>query len=594
MYAEVVVDRPIVKRDRRTFVDAPEDADVLFPEVELSQETGRPHEPAPDPNPLALTFHYHIPAHLLDQLRIGHLVAVPFRTQQLPAIVVRLSDRSPVEATKPIAAILDPVPVVTPAQIKLAYWLSYEYPAPLSVCLKYFLPPGASRKPEWILKPVAGAKPPQGGLKAPEQILLTYLRQHGQVPLTDVQESTAERLIGHGLAVKEARLGQPRVGAKMDRMVELLIAPDEVEAMIPSLGRASKQVEVLDHLVDLNDPLPLLDDVLAAVGCSKGPVQALAEKGHVEIIPAQTRLALSRAGQSRRFDDTQLSEAERTVFDYLRPFKHPVPLDEIVAATGVSQATIKVLFDQAHLLRFDEAARVTLTLDPADLAETIIELRGSQRHAEVLRLLAEEDSPVWIGWIYAQTEATLKTVRDLEGAGLVSINEARRWRDPLAQQSFALDSPPKMTLEQQAVWDEVREQWQPNFDDRRPILLHGVTGSGKTEIYLRAIAAALRAGQGAIFLVPEITLAAQTVKRVAARFPGKVAVWHSALSPGERYDTWERVRSGELQIVVGPRSALFAPISNLGVIVVDEEHEPVYKQRDRAPIYHARAAAIEL
>ena len=81
---------------------------------------------------------------------------------------------------------------------------------------------------------------------------------------------------------------------------------------------------------------------------------------------------------------------------------------------------------------------------------------------------------------------------------------------------------------------------------------------------------------------------------IAARFPGKVAVWHSALSPGERYDTWERVRSGELSMVVGPRSALFAPVKNLGVIIVDEEHEPVYKQRDRTPIFHAREAAIEL
>jgi len=95
-------------------------------------------------------------------------------------------------------------------------------------------------------------------------------------------------------------------------------------------------------------------------------------------------------------------------------------------------------------------------------------------------------------------------------------------------------------------------------------------------------------------LVPEITLATQTVERVSARFPGRVAIWHSALSPGERYDTWERVRTGELPIVVGPRSALFAPVKKPGVIIVDEEHEPAYKQRDRAPVFHARDAALEL
>ncbi|MFQ5575732.1 MAG: primosomal protein N' [Anaerolineae bacterium] len=126
----------------------------------------------------------------------------------------------------------------------------------------------------------------------------------------------------------------------------------------------------------------------------------------------------------------------------------------------------------------------------------------------------------------------------------------------------------------------------------KPFLIHGVTGSGKTEIYLQAIQLALKKKRGAIFLVPEITLATQIVRRVQARFPGRVAVWHSSLSPGERFDTWERVRNGDLPIVVGPRSALFAPLQQPGLIVIDEEHEPAYKQ-DRTPTYHARDAALE-
>jgi primosomal protein N' (replication factor Y) (superfamily II helicase) len=188
----------------------------------------------------------------------------------------------------------------------------------------------------------------------------------------------------------------------------------------------------------------------------------------------------------------------------------------------------------------------------------------------------------------------LTTLKELAEANLISMDEARRWRDPLAGRSFTLDTPPPLSDEQQAVWQEVLDAWQTRQSGTKPILLHGVTGSGKTEIYLQGVAMALQAGQGAIMLVPEITLATQSVERVSARFPGQVAVWHSALSPGERYDTWERVRNGELPLVVGPRSALFAPVKNLGVIIVDEEHEPAYKQRDRPPIFHARDAALEL
>ncbi|MFM9105115.1 MAG: primosomal protein N' [Chloroflexota bacterium] len=126
--------------------------------------------------------------------------------------------------------------------------------------------------------------------------------------------------------------------------------------------------------------------------------------------------------------------------------------------------------------------------------------------------------------------------------------------------------------------------------DSTPFLLHGVTGSGKTEVYLRAVAWCLRHGRGAIVLAPEITLASQVVRRFAARFPGQVAVLHSALSDGERSQTWQAIRDGTCRVVVGPRSALFAPMEGIGLIVIDEEHESAYKQ-DAEPRYHARALA---
>ena len=128
----------------------------------------------------------------------------------------------------------------------------------------------------------------------------------------------------------------------------------------------------------------------------------------------------------------------------------------------------------------------------------------------------------------------------------------------------------------------------------RSFLLHGITGSGKTEVYLRAIEQVVRQGRQAIFLVPEISLTPQTLERVNAWFPGRVAVMHSRLTPRQQFDQWWDIREGKYDVVVGPRSSLFAPLANLGLIVVDEEHEWTYKQIETHPLYHARSAALEL
>lgn len=596
MYAEIIVDRPIIKRDRREYVEPPDE--VRYPE---NVETDGADEVLPD-NPLALTFHYRVLPYMAEQIQPGVLVAVPFRSEQLTGIVVALSETSPVEETKPIVAVLDATPVISPAQLRLARWLADETLAPLAACVRLFLPPGSSRKSEWVLKPTSTQKTVD--LNAPEQILLTYLRRQGRVPLAEVESGVAESLLAKGLARKEAILSQPRVGPKIDRTVELLIPPEEVEAALPTLGRASKPAEILACLAELDDPLPALADVLNQTGGSKEQVKTLAQRGWVEIVPKQTRLALTPALQTLKkkpdfnldslLTELTVSTMEQPILRYMFAQNQPVLVDEVMAATESGQLRINALIKKELVARLDEPERVTLTLPVDKLTETTIELRGSHKQAQVLRLLAAEDGPVWVGWVYAQTEADLPTLKVLTEANLISMDDARRWRDPLAGRSFTLDTPPTLSEEQQAVWQAVDAAWTKRLSEAKPILIHGVTGAGKTEIYLRAIAGALQAGYGAIMLVPEITLATQTVERVAARFPGQVAVWHSALGPGERFDTWERVRQGDLPIVVGPRSALFAPVKKLGVIIVDEEHEPAYKQRDRLPIFHAREAALEL
>ncbi len=192
----------------------------------------------------------------------------------------------------------------------------------------------------------------------------------------------------------------------------------------------------------------------------------------------------------------------------------------------------------------------------------------------------------------AEAGCTISPIKTLEKKGLVTISSESVYRDPHAGVEL-LKTDPLPLMDQQSV---ALKQIIEAMDEPEPpvVLLHGVTGSGKTEVYLQAIARALDQGRGAIVLVPEIALTPQTVDRFRARFadkPERVAVLHSSLSDGERYDEWHRIRSGEAQIVVGARSALFAPVHNLGLIVVDEEHEPTYKQ-DEAPRYSARDTAV--
>jgi primosomal protein N' (replication factor Y) (superfamily II helicase) len=180
------------------------------------------------------------------------------------------------------------------------------------------------------------------------------------------------------------------------------------------------------------------------------------------------------------------------------------------------------------------------------------------------------------------------TLRRLESRGLVEVRSRAQARRPASVAiGRRLDRPPALTAEQQAALDGVLAA----LGGGGRFLLHGVTGSGKTEVYLRAVEAALATGRGAIVLVPEIALTPQTVGRFQARFGDVVAVLHSGLGQGERHDEWLRLRTGEARVCVGPRSAVFAPLADIGLIVVDEEHDASYKH-EGDPRYDARTVAL--
>jgi primosomal protein N' (replication factor Y) len=219
--------------------------------------------------------------------------------------------------------------------------------------------------------------------------------------------------------------------------------------------------------------------------------------------------------------------------------------------------------------------------------------RRAPRQAELLEAISRLDAPISAAQLLRKMSLDNQTLRALVKRGFAELREQAVARDPHGDEQFIATSDLKLNEEQVLALKQITEALD-SPGNARPILLHGVTGSGKTEIYLQAIPATLARGHSAIVLVPEISLTPQTVERFKGRFAeaqDAVAVLHSHLSEGERHDEWHKIHLGRARIVIGARSAVFAPLKNLGLIIVDEEHETTYKQEE-APRYHARDVAV--
>ncbi|MGI8478232.1 MAG: replication restart helicase PriA [Thermomicrobiales bacterium] len=292
-----------------------------------------------------------------------------------------------------------------------------------------------------------------------------------------------------------------------------------------------------------------------------------------DVTPAQRRLLdLLAAGE-----ETTLDAARKKLGTSL------VSVAAKLEARGLLERVVRVV-DQSPSPRLRRFVRL--------LPGAEIEVGKAPRQRAVLEYLRQRarlapdgwDGDVPVSEVLAGAGVDRTTIVALSRKGFVEERALpeRQVRD--RPQGSAL----MLTGEQAAVWSRVERALVNR--ETTPFLLHGVTGSGKTEIYLRAAAWCLRHGRSVIILVPEIALASQVVRRFEARFPEQVAVLHSALRDGERHQTWKAVAAGAFPVVVGPRSALFAPLSNLGLIVLDEEHEGSYKQ-EADPRYHARTLA---
>ena len=297
--------------------------------------------------------------------------------------------------------------------------------------------------------------------------------------------------------------------------------------------------------------------------------------------------------------DLRLSPAQRRVLDYLAS-RSKVERGALLRALGPRADSAIGPLARRGLVEVSTEWRqpsvrpryVThLELTPqADAENAAADLeRRAYRQAALLRHLAETKEP--IPRAEAVREFGASAVGGLERKGLIHRVQVHVERDPLKGREYPPEDAPVLTPDQQRCVSAVERAI--DNQSSQVFLLHGVTGSGKTEVYLRALEHAVSRGKRGIVLAPELALTPQTIDRFSRRFPGQVAIQHSGLSPGERFDQWWRIREGRYGVAIGARSALFAPQPDLGLIVIDEEHEPTYKQGD-APRYHARDAALKL
>ncbi|PZF87721.1 primosomal protein N' [Listeria ivanovii] len=254
----------------------------------------------------------------------------------------------------------------------------------------------------------------------------------------------------------------------------------------------------------------------------------------------------------------------------------------------VREGSVEVVYQVKNKITSKKVRVINCLKTPNQLAEIIEDMpKNAKAQSRLLAFFQMfEGTEITATDLKKQAETSEATIKKLAEQGIITIKEKVVSRDPYENHQFEKSEPLTLLPGQQTACEKII-----GANKQETFLIHGVTGSGKTEIYLQTIEAKLIEGKEAIVLVPEISLTPQMVERFKSRFGSEVAVLHSALSAGEKYDEWRKIERKEARVVVGARSAVFAPFENLGIIIIDEEHEASYKQEDN-PRYHARDVAI--
>lgn len=296
-----------------------------------------------------------------------------------------------------------------------------------------------------------------------------------------------------------------------------------------------------------------------------------------------------------------LKDLQKNVFAYVNS-RGRVSLEKVLKYFGQNaRFAVTRLVDMNLLLRED--VKIKPAVGPrfefipyvTDLGLDMLRIdgfKGASRQKELVRSVASLCGPKTV--TEARKEFGYTVVKAAEVKGFIKHKKQRVFRDPLKGKVYDPDVSILLTKEQEFSLATIVDMLEKPNENPRAILIHGVTGSGKTEVYLKAVQHCLNLGKRAIVLVPEIALTPQIIERFGSRFNEQVAVMHSGLSAGERFDQWWKIRDGKYSVVIGSRSAIFAPQPELGLVIIDEEHEWTYKQNESSPRYHARDVAMQL
>ncbi len=366
------------------------------------------------------------------------------------------------------------------------------------------------------------------------------------------------------------------------------------QGMILSILEVS-EVDKLKPIVSVLDSEPVLSDELLKLAdwISEHTFCTVYEAVHL-LLPAGINMRIvatySLAPQAEDFEDpTDLTADERRVLDCIRFSKATVERSRLLEVMGLSDSRIPDrLCERGLLLRTDDAVRRVgdATVRMVRLNEDSDCTRFTPKQRAVTELLAEVGAAS-IKEVCYFTGVTQAVITGLVKKGVLDAFENIVYRTPEMNGEVERDSI-ILTDEQQAAFDTLNEKMQSG--DGGASLLYGVTGSGKTQVFLRLVDEAVANGKGAIVMVPEISLTPQTLSRFHRRYGDKVAVFHSAMPLGQRMDEWRRVKNGDALVAIGTRSAVFAPFENLGLIIMDEEQEHTYKS-EATPRFHARDVA---
>ncbi len=484
-----------------------------------------------------MTFSYRVPPD--REVKAGELVHVPFGQRTLQGIVVE----PPTGFSGYHGDIrdLDPpvegAPRLSDLQLALAGWIAHEYLAPQWEAHALMLPPGAGERPRRLL--VRGSAEPPEALSERQQQLYALL---------DETPRDAARL----RAAMPGRVTARAFDAALGALVRRRLAERRYE-----LGRPSGRPRVVE-----------------VVRLAATPEQALRFAQGIEG---------RRASRRARALQALLDAGE------------PIAADEL-ARIARGKPAVETLIEDGDV-EVDGQRLVTLALTPEQAADRIREWTRTRAQDAAARMLerfaGEPDLSLPLAALSREFGAAAREALGvLRDEGLLTVEEVLDRRDPLRSLEVAVRPPAELIGEQRGAARAVIEAIDRGNGES--LLLAGVAGSGKTEVYLAALQHAVRQGKRGIVLVPEIALTVPTVSRFAERFPGRVGVLHSGLSEGERYDEWHAIAAGAYDVVIGSRSAIFAPQPDLGLIVIDEAHEWTYKQAEPAPRYDARTVAEQI